>query len=167
MPQQWVSPKKFAEISGLSLESVYSKAKSGELEDAVRVTATGRYSVHRDRALALVRGEHERGPAPPPPPSEGDAVPQFVGQDYQESAAAEKFWKAEQAKLDYLRKRGVLVDAEEVARQYADEATKVRTKLLQITGRLKQRTTLADADYALVDSMIREALAELSDSADI
>ena len=167
MPQQWIKPKKFAEISGLSLESVYHKAKSGELEDAVRVTGTGRYSIHEQKALALVRGEVGKTPAPPPAADLEEPIPEFRGQDYKDSAAAEKFWKAEQAKLDYLKKRGVLVDAEEVARQYADQVTKCRTKLLQITGRLKQRTALADSDYELVDSMIRESLMELASDADI
>jgi phage terminase Nu1 subunit (DNA packaging protein) len=79
------------------------------------------------------------------------------------ASAREKHWKAELAELNYKQRAGELVNAADVAAEYADFCSTVRTKVLGVPSRMKQaHADLTLAHLATLDELLREALAELA-----
>lgn len=74
--------------------------------------------------------------------------------------------KREAEELALAARRGELVPAAEIEAALAEEYTAVRTKLLALPTRAKQRLThLTTADVAVLEDLVREALGELADDA--
>lgn len=79
------------------------------------------------------------------------------------ASAREKHWKAELAELTYKQRAGELVDADEMAAAMATDYSAVRTKLLGLPSKAKQRLPhLTLADLATIDEIVREALEGLA-----
>lgn len=171
--EEWVSPAQLARAAGLTREGVYGLIRTGRIPpDAVR--KAGKFmSVDLRRALAAIRGTALPEPAEEPSrprraapemPAEGlSAWPRDLP-PIDESNAAERYWRARRAELDYRRAAGDLVPAADVAGAYADEVAACRTKLLAVVSRVRQRVVMSEEEYALVEDLIREALEELGRS---
>lgn len=72
--------------------------------------------------------------------------------------------RASVSELELRRLQGELVPLSEVRAEVAARYTVVRTRLLGVPARVKQRAPhLAAADVRLIDDFIREALEELAD----
>ena len=81
------------------------------------------------------------------------------------ASAEEKHWKAKLARLNYEQRAGELVNAAEMAATMAADYTMVRTKLLGLPSKAKQRLPhLTLDDLATLDEIVREALEALADS---
>lgn len=71
---------------------------------------------------------------------------------------------AELAEIQVAERRGELVSAAEARATVVDIFTAVKTKLLGVVSRVRQRLPhLSAADVAVVDDFVREALEELAD----
>jgi phage terminase Nu1 subunit (DNA packaging protein) len=78
-------------------------------------------------------------------------------------SAREKFWKANQAELDYREQLGELTNAKEMGDKIIDVFTRCRTRLLGLPTRAKQQIPhLSVTDLAVIDGIVREALEELA-----
>jgi hypothetical protein len=95
-------------------------------------------------------------------PGEDDAAGPYAG-----AAAREKHWKAELAELQYKQRAGELVNAAEMTAAITAEYATVRTKLLGLPSKAKQRLPhLTLPDLATLDDIVREALEALALDAD-
>lgn len=108
---------------------------------------------------------------PPPPPMlpAAPALPRGGPGEItvNEAAAAEKYWKAQLAELDFNERSGKLVPAEEVAARWVELITISKTKLLAVPAKAKARLPkLTAADVRVLDQLIREALEELGQGDD-
>ena len=73
-------------------------------------------------------------------------------------------YKAETAKLDYEERLGILIDAEDVKVKWVAVASVIRTKVLGIPAKAKQRNPEMTGDQvAGLELNVREVLEELSD----
>jgi phage terminase Nu1 subunit (DNA packaging protein) len=83
------------------------------------------------------------------------------------ASAEEKLWKAKHARLKYEREIGKVVDADEMAAAMADTFSTVRTKLLGLPSRLRQRRPqLTLDDLATLEELVREDLEGLASDED-
>ena len=97
-------------------------------------------------------------PPPAAPPRRSEEPP-----DYNISRARSEFEKANLLELDRKQKEGLLLPRDQVERAAANVATIVRTKLLAVPTRARQRIPhLALDEVAILDELQREALEELA-----
>jgi hypothetical protein len=96
-------------------------------------------------------------PSAPPLPPEG--IP-----DYNISRARSEFEKANLLELERKTKEALLIPREQVEKAAASVAAIVRTKLLAVPTRARQRIPhLTLEEVAILDELQREALEELAD----
>lgn len=114
----------------------------------------------RDRpGIAAAAPIENRPQHPAPPPRRGEEIP-----DYNDSRARSEFEKANLLELDRKQKEGLLLPRDQVERAAANVATIVRTKLLAVPTRARQRIPHLTLDeVAILDELQREALEELAD----
>jgi hypothetical protein len=161
-----MSPAKFAIAVGMQVDAVYKAAADGRLGGAVRKQGR-RIFIDLEKGREAMKGwrrTDEPSPPPRPPGEVRDLGETYQGEGLEESAAVEKFWKAKLAELQFKKAAEQLVVVDDVQQRYASEVTACRTKLLAVVPRLRQRVTLDDATFALIDDLIRESLAELGRS---
>jgi phage terminase Nu1 subunit (DNA packaging protein) len=73
-------------------------------------------------------------------------------------------YKAKIARLEYREAAGKLVNAEVVKREWVAIGSRIRTKLLGVPTKLKQKTPdLSDEQFQALEGIIREALEGLAD----
>jgi hypothetical protein len=95
----------------------------------------------------------------PPPPRRGDEIP-----DYNDSRARSEFEKANLLELERKTKEALLIPRDQVEKAAANVAAIVRTKLLAVPTRARQRIPhLTLEEVAILDELQREALEELAD----
>jgi len=81
------------------------------------------------------------------------------------SAAKEKYYRAEKARMDVVTRAGGLVERARVRQVLEGAFRACRTKLLGLPPRLRQELPhLSAADAELVERLVREALEDLADS---
>lgn len=86
------------------------------------------------------------------------------GGEFRNAAARERHWKALTAEIRYRQESGELVNAAEVQEAMAEKFSTVRTMVLGVTSRAKQRLPhLSFTDLAVLDELLREALEELGE----
>jgi phage terminase Nu1 subunit (DNA packaging protein) len=84
------------------------------------------------------------------------------GPSLSKASAREKHWKAQLAELNYKQRAGELVNAAELQAAIADTFTTVRTRLLGLASKAKQRLPeLTLEQLATIDDIVREGLEEL------
>jgi phage terminase Nu1 subunit (DNA packaging protein) len=84
------------------------------------------------------------------------------GPSLSKASAREKHWKALTAELTYKQRAGELVNAAELQAAMADTFTTVRTRLLGVPSKAKQRLPeLTLEQLATIDDLVREGLEEL------
>jgi hypothetical protein len=82
---------------------------------------------------------------------------------YAKSRAYKEHYLAKQAEQDFLLKAGNLVPVEDVKKQWTQVATIVRTKVLGIPSKAKQRIQdLTSEQYMVLEDLVREVLEDLS-----
>lgn len=104
-----------------------------------------------------------KAPAVPAPVVEQVAPPAEEPGSIAGAAERQKHWSAKLAELKYHEAAAELVPASDVAREWTDLLTEVKTKLLGVPSRLRQTAPhLAAPDITQVEELIREALTALS-----
>lgn len=84
-----------------------------------------------------------------------------------ESRARVEFLKAELLEMDRREKEGALVRADEVQRKWTEVAGIVRTKVLAVPSKAKQRIPdLPQGAVGILEDIVREALEEIADADD-
>ena len=84
--------------------------------------------------------------------------------DYNESRARSEFEKANLLELERKQKEKLLLPADQVERVWANTVATVKTKLLAVPTRLRQRIPhLSLEEVAIADELIRESLQELAE----
>ena len=87
--------------------------------------------------------------------------------DYNESRARSEYEKANLLELERKQKEKLLLPADQVERVWANTVATVKTKLLAVPTRLRQRIPhLSLEEVAIADELIRESLMELSGEGD-
>ena len=87
--------------------------------------------------------------------------------DYNESRARSEFEKANLLELERKQKEKQLLPADQVERVWANTVATVKTKLLAVPTRLRQRIPhLTLEEVAIADELIRESLSELAGESD-
>jgi hypothetical protein len=87
--------------------------------------------------------------------------------DYNESRARSEYEKANLLELERKTKEKLLLPADQVERVWANTVATVKTKLLAVPTRLRQRIPhLSLEEVAIADELIRESLIELSGEGD-
>jgi hypothetical protein len=161
-----------AALLGLrSRNSLYRKINSGELEKVItpdgprleseglverwgRITRTA-----ADSPKPPPRPIENRSQHPVPRPRQTEEIP-----DYNDSRARSEFEKANLLELERKAKEGLLIPRDQVERAAANVATIVRTKLLAVPTRARQRIPhLTLEEVAILEELQREALEELAD----
>jgi hypothetical protein len=84
--------------------------------------------------------------------------------DYNESRARSEYEKANLLELERKQKEKLLLPADQVERVWANTVATVKTKLLAVPTRLRQRIPhLSLEEVAIADELIRESLQELAE----
>jgi hypothetical protein len=147
-------------LLGGSLQAVQRAIQTERLKASVtRVNGLVRIAdpEFADREWADNTDQTRRPPAADDEPEEGDS---------REGSFA--YWKAKKMELDYRLVAGELVDAADVAAAIATDYSTVRTKIMGLPAKARQRLPhLTLADLATLDEIVREALEELSKGEDL
>lgn len=130
--------------------------KIADLELARRELAA---STDLSKAPGYVKARATGGEGAPPP--EGLEAPLDLNLAYE--TARKMYWQAGESELKVRTRAGELVEAKKITERVFGVFTRLRTKLLGLPTRAKQQLPhLSTKDVAMVDSLIREALEELS-----
>lgn len=145
---------------GRFIESITERAGRPWFTDFHLAEREWHDNVDRSRAPLSVRlsgmGASDEG--------EGDDEdPEHPATVLSKASAREKHWKAQLAELTYKERAGQLVNAEEVQEAIAEDYSTIRTRLLGLASKAKQRLPhLSFTDLATIDEMVREALEALA-----
>lgn len=157
----------YAKHRGCSRQAVSRAWKAGRLKASVSLVE-GRPTIPEFAAADLewaTNSDYRRHPELLGNAGEddGEAGP------YAGAAAREKHWRAELAELTYQQRAGELVNAREMAAEIANAYSTVRTKLLGVPSKAKQRLPhLTLADLATLDDIVRESLEAIAnDTSDV
>ena len=151
------SPAEYARHRGVSKAAVSKAIQERRLVESITAGESGKVTVDFERADAewAKNTRYARSLQDPGPSAEIEAEVRL------------KVARAELAETKLARERGDLVDAAEVEREWFDRTTKVRTRLLAVTSRVRQQAPdLQAATITLIDGLIREALEELVEEGD-
>ncbi len=138
--------------------------KIADLELARRELAAG---TDRSKAPGYVKARAPAPSMPPPPPSDPTAPPDGLEEplnlNLADETARKMYWQARESELKVRTRAGELVEAKKVTDQVFGVFNRLRTRLLGLPTRAKQQLPhLSPQDVAMVDSLVREALEELS-----
>jgi phage terminase Nu1 subunit (DNA packaging protein) len=169
-----VSIREYARQRGCSHTAVQKAIKVGKLSAAITGTAKDTL-IDVDTANAeWPKGEQENqreaqaasAPDKLPVGSSGNAELSKTSTTYAQSRAVREAYAARLAKLDFEKKSGKLVEAAAVEEKWTDIATTVRTRVLGISSKAKQRIPgLTVQQYKILDLIVVEALEALEGAA--
>jgi phage terminase Nu1 subunit (DNA packaging protein) len=147
-----LSTSAYARHRGVSRQAVITSIQRGRLKDSVVQTDNGPKIVD----VELADREWESGRKLP---SNGDDGPTSLT----EASAIEKRWKGKIAELEYRKRAGELAELGDLEARLVNVFAAVRTRLLGVAARARQRIPdLTAADVQVIDEIVREALEELS-----
>lgn len=143
--------------------AVSNAVKAGRLKDSVTRDENGSPKIAdpdlADREWEANTSHEHRERAIGRP--EGDETA-HEGMSLAESSAIEKLWKARTAELKFREAAGELVRAAEAQRHMEFVFAEVRSKLLGVPSRLKQRLPhVAVSDVEVLEDIVRESLEAL------
>lgn len=97
-------------------------------------------------------------------PEKPDVTGDGADNTYARARANKEHFLAKQAELDYLESAGKLVDVATIQKTWTAVATTVRTKVLGIPSKARQRIPdLTNEQYLVLEKLAREALEDLSE----
>jgi phage terminase Nu1 subunit (DNA packaging protein) len=152
----------FSRHLGVSLAAVQRAIDDGRLVKSLTADKKG---ARKLTGIAEAEAEWNANTRPAPSSPDGGAYADLRRQIAEEQLRAARA-KREAEELELAARRGELVPAAEIEAAIAEEYAAVRTKLLALPTRAKQRLThLSPADVRVLDDLVREALGELADAA--
>ena len=156
----------YAKHRGISHVSVSAAIKKGKLTKSITRDEKGRAIIDAEIADQEWIPEKkeifkEANPNRPVDDSESSISTAI---SFAESRAVRENYQAQLSKLEYEREAGKSVDADEVKREWAKIASIVRSKVLGIPSKARQRIPELTHDaYLVLETVVRESLEELSD----
>lgn len=87
--------------------------------------------------------------------------------DKEREEARLKKEQADTQEFKNAKLRKELLPIEEVTRAWSEQITSIRSGLLAVTSRVRQRVSLSTEDAAILDEEIRDAMTKLADGVDI
>lgn len=165
-----LSQRAYAKLRGVSHVAVQRAVKSGRLKESVKdgkiinkELADQEWAQNTDLTDApnsvIEQSAHWS--------EESEGVEQSSDPSIIEANRREKWAKAKLAELKLDREAGVLVRVDEITHGYAAQITGIRNKILGIPSRTKQQfPDLPLTALSVLESLIREALEDISDSED-
>lgn len=159
---EYIGLREFARRKGIHASTVEDAMKKGRISTHI---VDGKKRI--DWETAEKEFEDNRMGANP---KESEDEPESGGKSgvptFAESKAKREAYNAQIAKLEWLEKKGKLINAEEVERQAVEETRRVRDAFLDLGLRLAPElvamTEIMDVEKAL-DDAVREILETLSD----
>ena len=139
-----------------------SKVRIAETESPAHDGVRARHAAARE---AAVQGEAPLSPPPGSAPHIGDGGQDRVGSSYQQSRAVRERFLALQAKLEYERNAGKLLDAAGVESALASAVTQLRGRLEALPVFLGPQVASESQEsrcVALLREAVEEALSDLS-----
>lgn len=153
------SVRAFARHLGVSHTAVRKAIDSGRLAGSV-VWLDGKPKIANVELAETEWHGGRRPQATDEPDADADE-----GSGYPAHRARREAAQADLAELKLRERRGELVVAEEVAREWADQVVAVKTRLLGVPTRLRQQLpSVSSAVAGMVEDLIREVLEELADA---
>lgn len=157
-----LSMRAYASRRGVSAEAVSKKVRKGQLSTVIDPT-DGKRKIDPEVAdrewVQNTSPAHPRGnhlPAPPP-------TQVGEGMSYHDARRMKEEYLAKNAQLEFEERSGKLVDAEKVKQEWSAVASTVRTKVLGIPAKARQRMPEITLDgYEVLEAIVREALEDLS-----
>lgn len=135
---------------------------AGRIGPAASKDDRGRWQI--DVALADRLWEERTDPSRQPPAA--DVAPDDAPADYHLARARREAANAELAEIELMKQRGELILAADVRRKLTDRLSVVRGRMLAIPAAAKQAIpTLSVPDVARLESLVRDALTEIVESA--
>lgn len=180
MKRPTVSLKAYAAHRGVSVQAVKKAIKKERLKRSVVRTPAGHFKVRSIEAADMEWSANtdpslQRGVAAvlagSDPQTASDADPEAAAGDsdesYAQSRAKRERYEAKISQLKYEQQAGKLVSREEFEAIAVRVASDVKSKLLGVPSKAKQRIpTLKPAEIAILEDLIREALEGVVDGGD-
>ncbi len=178
------SLRAYARYRGCSVEAVRRAIKSQRLQSSLGLAPHGKpfiadfkladaeWTARTDltKAPGYVKERSQASATVTPPATPRDTPPVTPDDEADtnvslaEASRRRMVWQAQMAELEYRQAAGELVDAKQAIERWADICTRVRTKLLGVSGKVKSKFPALTLDQvAAMDAGIREALEELAD----
>lgn len=158
-----IALRTFARHLGVSLAAVQKAIADGRLAASVTADARG---ARKLTSIAEAETEWNANTRPPAPTDDPAYRAGRVAHQSAETRRAAA--RAEEAELDLAERRGELIRAADVEAALTEEYSVVRTKLLGLSTRVKQRRPDLDASTVkLIDDLVREALEALADTSGV
>lgn len=165
--------REYARHRGISHVSVLNAIKNGKLPTAVVKGPDGNTAIDQQKAdtewMASSKEVFKDQPVKPVPTEqdEADKVNSDLAAETQrlfnKAKAQTQIYKVKQAKLEYQRNAGELVEVKKVQDEWVSIAGVVRTKILALPTKLKQNCPdLTSDQMTMLERIVREALEELS-----
>jgi hypothetical protein len=164
--REYAAHRKEMGLPGGSQSAVNRAIQSGRLTASVTKDAAGRTRIDPAKAdrewAATTRSEYVPQTGPTSPAGASESTPELA-----ESRARHEAAKAALAELELQEREGGLVSAAEVKAGMVGVFTRAKTKLLGIPSRARQQDpALTQAQLALLEGLIREALEDLAAEAE-
>jgi phage terminase Nu1 subunit (DNA packaging protein) len=160
-PDRAISGRAYARLRGVSHTAVQQRIKAGSLPTSAKKIKDRWVIVDVDLANAEWE-THTR----PWVSANGGTNGSIYRAALAEVTLRERMARAESIELETARRKGALVPARKVELRWSAHVVAVRTAMLAIPSRYKQRVPHATtADLDILDKLIREALEELADGA--
>jgi transcriptional regulator with XRE-family HTH domain len=183
-----VSVAQYAELSGISRQSVLKAIKDGRLSKSVRKNTQGHYRIKRamaDKEWLENTKDGTGAPAHNEPtgkaldkkansPAEKKAAeisdtdinegtsPEACPRTLNESRAWREYYAAEKVRVEFEKISGKLVNAAQVEDLWGRIIVSAKTKLMGLPSKAKQRIAkLTVEDVGILEELLREALEDL------
>jgi len=158
-PSAYAQHRKSAGLSGGTVKAVRDAIRSGRLSTSLTSDKHIVDAAAADAEWAATTNADMVPASGPTAPAQTAAVASPLAEARARHAAA----SATIAELELAEKRGQLVRIEDVEARWSEVVTLLRTKLLGVPARMRQRDpSLKSKQIATVDTLIREALEELA-----
>ncbi|MGZ6477670.1 MAG: hypothetical protein ACXWQE_00130 [Bdellovibrionales bacterium] len=100
-------------------------------------------------------------------PDKPDLEANGTDKSYASARAIKEHYAAKQAELDFLESSGRMVDVSTIQKEWTSVAASVRTKVLGIPSKAKQRIPdLTHEQFLAIEKLVRESLEDLVNEAD-
>jgi hypothetical protein len=163
-----MSFRQYAKHRGVSAVAVSQAVKTGRLRRSLTPTKKIRSAAEADREWdATTKGEYVPLTGPTAPKRGKQDPDDDLDPSLADIRSRHELAKARLAEMDLAEREGELVDAAKVEAVMAAEYSTVRSKLLGVPSRLRQRDpSITLAQLKILKDLVREALEGLAENDD-
>jgi len=166
--------RQYALHRGVSVEAVSKAVKRGRISTTTDgngdrkidpAVADQEWLNNSDPSKFRSSGQPNNEPLSIPDAPAHEGAIDKVGHAYRSSRAVKETYSAQLQRLEYEKAQGKLIEVTEVEKTWLNIAAIVRTKVLAVPAKMKQRHHEFTPDmYIVLEGLVRETLEELSAS---